>query len=112
MNKRPRAMQLILNDVIAGGYYAATEGGYTQRAKHSKFMCCAIQRAAYAGDVTAAEYRYAEGRIEAYLATASSEHITLEVVLKEQGLPWDYEARLRIFKNWAKRPKLNRQAGA
>ena len=103
---RPRAMQLILNDVIAGGYYVDSD--YTPHAKYSKFMCCAIQRAAYAGDVPDAEYRYAEGRIEAYLATSGSEHNTLEVVLKEQGLPWDYEARLRIYKNWAKRPKLRR----
>ena len=109
---RPRAMQLILNDVIAGGYYAETEGGYTPRVKHSKFMCCAIQRAAYDGVVPVAEYRYAEGRIEAYRATSGSEHNSLEAVLKEQDLPWDYEARLRIFKNWAKRPKLNRKAGA
>ena len=107
---RPRAMQLILNDVIAGGYYV--ESDYTPHAKHSKFMCCAIQRASYDGVVTAADYYYAEERIGAYLETAGSEHVTLECILKLQGLPWDYAARLRIFKNWAKRPKLNRKAGA
>ena len=85
-------IQDIFDKTIITGYYPK-----------QGLMCIALQDAMHNGAITRKEAAYARYVIKRYLG----DYITLGKMLHEHNLPFKIEARLAIYKNWAKRPKVN-----
>lgn len=94
-----RTIQEIFDTVIDHGHY------------HSR-MCIALIRAKLEGTITQEEKRVCDVAINGYLAElcqtcAASPYVEafLKDALKLAGLPSSEEYRLKIYRNWAARPR-------
>lgn len=104
-----RSLQEIFNVAIDAGVYYPHYGGTAEcGAYRSEFMCNALHSISGSFGVeliTDAEYEYAVAEIQAYIREYTEDDCTLCMILKEQGKPYNFEARLAIYKDWANRPR-------
>lgn len=89
-----RTIQEIFNAVIDNGYYEDSEV--------KQFMCISLNAACKAGVITYEECYEATDLINDYIG----EWFFLEFALFNNGLPYDFESRLAIYRDWASRPVL------
>lgn len=103
-----RPMQKLLNIAIETGTYHPEYGTAECGAHRSEFMCIALKTVSNIGLITDAEYAYAVDEIQAYIREYTEDYYTLCMVLEDQGKPNNFEARLAIYKDWANRPRWER----
>lgn len=93
-----RSIQEIFNVVIEEGFYKSTS---------RSLMCSAIVDAFDAGVISLKEKDAAHEAIRDYLAqTGEYDPIFLKSAFFLSGLPYSFEDRLAIYKDWENRPKL------
>lgn len=90
-------IQETLNKVIDSGIYRTND--------FSSLMCVAIGRAVSLGLVSAKEAIKTENAICEYIKPYGS----LSPALFNNGLPYEFNDKLKIYKDWANRPKLNNE---
>lgn len=94
----PRTIQEIFNAVIDEGFYS----NEFIESKSSRWMCEAIHYAYVAELLTMEERRLALEEIKEYIQG----YTFLGSALSISNLPYKYEDRLAIYRNWANRPQL------
>lgn len=101
MGHKMKNIQEIFNAVIDAGFYAKTEGfefgGYR---KESRFMCCSLDMARKDGVISYVEFSHACAELDHYL----NGNYVLSELLESKGLPYDFDSRLFIYRNWESRP--------
>lgn len=68
------------------------------------YMCNALASAECAGVITESERMLAQEAIDAYLDPTDRAYLINALYVN--GLPNEFEDRLKIYNNWEKRPKL------
>lgn len=104
---KPRNLQDIFNAVIDGSYYTNL-CARTNPEGNAIWMCTSLTIACEEEIITAEELNKAKESIDKYLKHLGTS--TLQATLVLAGKPSNYEARLAIYRNWAKRPKLHRKS--
>lgn len=99
---RARTLQQIFDAVIDAGYYR--ESGCND------YMCNSLSTACEANIITQGEYNKALKAVNQYSKPTNQAIYTLRNVLYKNGLPYVYSDRLAIYRNWARRPKINKNA--
>lgn len=84
--------QKTFDKVIDGGFYNP----------YTPYMCFALDDAMDRGAISGRECAAAKKRIRGYLGRWGF----LDRVLCESKLPHSYEDKLKIYRDWANRPKL------
>lgn len=93
-----RSIQEIFNVVIEEGFY---------KSPSCSLMCFALIDAFDAGVISSEEMDAAHEAIRNYLTqTGEYNPIFLKSALFLSGLPYSFEDRLAIYKDWDNRPKL------
>lgn len=87
-------LQKTFDKVIDGGFYSPD----------NYYMCFALDGAKKCGAISSREHLAAEKQVSRYLGGWCS----LEGALRKNGLPNSYDDRLKIYRDWANRPKLKR----
>lgn len=88
-------VQNTFNMVIAANLYSEDNYG---------LMCHAIEAAYCLEVLTKEEADMAHKEIKTYLKGYGS----LAGALDNRGLPWDFESRLKIYKDWENKPSLEK----
>ena len=96
-----RTIQQIFDVLIARGHYKEGQHSYW----HSPYMCNAARRGYDHGTITKAERDKVIRIIGIYIGDYSTLY-TAQVYHQVQDR--DFAARLKIYLNWAKRPKLRK----
>lgn len=104
-------MQRILNLAIDSGAYGPvnnydTRGDYDK--DQSSSMCDAIYTAHMKRLISYDEYARATRTIAKWLSNSKSGRAYLEATLMDFGMPYEFEDRLKIYKDWANRPFKNK----
>ena len=87
-------LQNIFNRVIVGDYYTPND---------CYLMCWALTEAKNDFLIEEEEYLFARQKIKEYL----KDFATLQSALLTNNIPWTYNCRLDIYKDWKNRPQLN-----
>jgi len=102
-------IQATFNRVIAAGLY---QPRYSSTGA-SEFMCNALDNAEHREVITPKACATAKQAIGEYLlplqvplSGGGYELPTLDMALSTSSLPYDFESRLAIYKNWKARPAL------
>lgn len=95
-----RKVKEILKLVAESPYYTLP-GSKTS----SPFMCYSLTHAKNAGLISEEEKELAINAIEKYLNKLTDDPDGLYIALEANGLPNSFEDRLKIYRDWKKRPK-------
>lgn len=95
-----QTIQETFNNVIESGHYDIHEGD-------KQFMCHALERAYVQGIITYPQKQLAEMAIDNYMDNYGSALIS--VLNRVLGAGHSFQDCLNIYKDWANRPKLNKE---
>lgn len=100
---KARTIQQIFDAVIAAGNYHRVYVGCFS----SEYMCNALDNGVKRGTITDKEHDKAMAAIKRYmgkyLGIGTGRSLVYGLAIK--GVPFTFDARLKIYQNWAKRPR-------